>query len=281
MLTLQEQLDRLIQRKGEQDSLVQMLRNQIVAQSSGKTFQELYLTGSVNKESTPIGDCLKKESPSRLNEVSQIPAESQQDQGKLILNSNSLGVQITEEFEKDFAIILKGLTSKRKGKKYAEALTKLNSMIDESWLSDAGDRIGDGIPLNYLQSLLSDQHLSEMEGLEDEQIDKISNKQRLKFARNILFSIEESLDADICPGYWVLEVHGFKASFFLGYSVTGYSFSGIEWEDYGAFQTKSDFEDHIRIVDGMAINNKLSLSGKTLGFFDLSDSQILTSLWLT
>jgi hypothetical protein len=281
MSTLQEQLDRLIQRKGEQDPLVQMLRNQIQAEKSGKTFQELYLSGSVKKESTPVRDNLKKESTTKLNDVSRIPSESQQIQGKLILNSNSLGVQITEEFETDFAIILKGLTSKRKGKKYAEVLTNLNSMIDESWLSDAGDRIGDGIPLNYLQSLLSDQHLSEMEGLDDEQIDKISNKQRLKFARNILSSIEESLDADICPGYWVLEVHGFNASFFLGYSVTGYSFSGIEWKDYGAFLTQSDFEDHIRLVDGMAINNKLSLSGKTLAFFDLSDRQILSSLWVT
>ena len=50
MLTLQEQLDRLIQRKGEQDPLVQMLRNQITAEKSGKTFQDLYLTGSVKKQ---------------------------------------------------------------------------------------------------------------------------------------------------------------------------------------------------------------------------------------
>jgi len=47
MSTLQEQLDRLIKRKGEQDPLVQVLRNQIAAERSGKGFQELYLTGSV------------------------------------------------------------------------------------------------------------------------------------------------------------------------------------------------------------------------------------------
>ena len=50
MSTLQEQLDRLIQRKGEDSPLVQMLRNQITAEKSGKTFQELYLTGSVKKQ---------------------------------------------------------------------------------------------------------------------------------------------------------------------------------------------------------------------------------------
>ena len=47
MSTLQEQLDRLIKRKGEQDPLVQALRNQIQAEKSGKSFQELCLTGSV------------------------------------------------------------------------------------------------------------------------------------------------------------------------------------------------------------------------------------------
>ena len=50
MSTLQEQLDRLIKRKGEQDPLVQTLRNQIMAEQSGKNFQELYLTGSVAKK---------------------------------------------------------------------------------------------------------------------------------------------------------------------------------------------------------------------------------------
>jgi hypothetical protein len=50
MSTLQEQLDRLIKRKGEQDPLVQMLRNQIEAEKSGKTFQELYLAGAVAGE---------------------------------------------------------------------------------------------------------------------------------------------------------------------------------------------------------------------------------------
>jgi len=51
MSTLQEQLDRLIKRKGEQDPLVQLLRNQIAAERSGKGFQELYLTGAVSKDS--------------------------------------------------------------------------------------------------------------------------------------------------------------------------------------------------------------------------------------
>ena len=51
MSTLKEQLDRLIKRKGEQDPLVQVLRNQIAAEISGKGVQERYLTGTVSTSS--------------------------------------------------------------------------------------------------------------------------------------------------------------------------------------------------------------------------------------
>ena len=50
MSTLQEQLARAIQKRGENSPVAQILRNQIQAQKSGKTFQELYLTGSVKKQ---------------------------------------------------------------------------------------------------------------------------------------------------------------------------------------------------------------------------------------
>jgi len=49
MSSLQEQLEREIQKRGEQSPVAQMLRNQIEAEKSGKTFQELYLTRSVAK----------------------------------------------------------------------------------------------------------------------------------------------------------------------------------------------------------------------------------------
>jgi hypothetical protein len=50
MLTLQEMLDEEIKLEGENSPLVQMLRNQIEAEKSGKTSQELYLTGSVKRQ---------------------------------------------------------------------------------------------------------------------------------------------------------------------------------------------------------------------------------------
>jgi hypothetical protein len=47
MYTLEEMLEMEIKENGESSPLVQMLRNQIVAERSGKNFQELYITGSV------------------------------------------------------------------------------------------------------------------------------------------------------------------------------------------------------------------------------------------
>ena len=42
MLTLQQQLERELKENGESDPVVQMLRNQITAEQSGKNFRELY-----------------------------------------------------------------------------------------------------------------------------------------------------------------------------------------------------------------------------------------------
>jgi hypothetical protein len=51
MLTLEEILKEQVERLGNDHPAVQMLRNQIIAEKSGKNFQELSVTGSVMKES--------------------------------------------------------------------------------------------------------------------------------------------------------------------------------------------------------------------------------------
>lgn len=48
MSTLQEQLAREIQKRGENSPVAQMLRNQIMAEQSGKNLRELYTSGSVS-----------------------------------------------------------------------------------------------------------------------------------------------------------------------------------------------------------------------------------------
>ncbi len=50
MRTLEEMLREREQRLGKDHPALQMLRNQITAEKSGKTFQDLYLTGSVKKQ---------------------------------------------------------------------------------------------------------------------------------------------------------------------------------------------------------------------------------------
>ena len=48
MATLQEQLDRVIERHGENSKVAQAIRNQILAERSNKSFKDLYTSGSVN-----------------------------------------------------------------------------------------------------------------------------------------------------------------------------------------------------------------------------------------
>jgi hypothetical protein len=48
MTTLQEQLERVIERHGENSKVAQAIRNQILAERSNKSFKELYTSGSVN-----------------------------------------------------------------------------------------------------------------------------------------------------------------------------------------------------------------------------------------
>lgn len=50
MLTLEELLKERVQRLGRDHPAVQMLQNQITAEKSSKTFQELYLTDSVKNQ---------------------------------------------------------------------------------------------------------------------------------------------------------------------------------------------------------------------------------------
>ena len=49
MLTLEEMLKDREERLGQDHPAVQMLRNQIAAEKSGKTLQEVYVTGSLKK----------------------------------------------------------------------------------------------------------------------------------------------------------------------------------------------------------------------------------------
>jgi hypothetical protein len=50
MYTLEEQLADLIKRRGPNAASIPFLRAQIAAQKSGKTFEQMFVTGSVSRQ---------------------------------------------------------------------------------------------------------------------------------------------------------------------------------------------------------------------------------------
>lgn len=53
MSTLKEQLEREVQKRGQNSPVAQLLRNQIAAEQKGKSFQELYLQKPAEQEDNP------------------------------------------------------------------------------------------------------------------------------------------------------------------------------------------------------------------------------------
>ena len=49
MNSLQEQLDQEVQKRGQDSRVAQQIRNQIAAEKTGKSAQDLYITGSVER----------------------------------------------------------------------------------------------------------------------------------------------------------------------------------------------------------------------------------------
>jgi hypothetical protein len=260
MSTLQAQLGRLIKRKGEQDPLVQMLRIQIEAQKSGKTSEELYMNGEDERPS----------SNANQPNISVLPFEG----------ARLGGVLVQGELLKSYERVLRGLKTKRKTKNFYKCLGDLFNAIDESLLNDVGDPIGNGMPIHYLQMHINHQGMADMLGLEEAQLQKFTKSAKANFARSRITSLESDYDADICPGYWLLPVTSNSESrFFLGYSVTGYSFSGIEWRQEGAFLSKADFIKKVCCESEMLFENCLCIKGGPSSIEKIDDPTLLRLVW--
>ncbi len=131
MSTLQEQLDRLIQRKGEQAPLVQILRDQIAAEKSGKNFYQLYK--SRGEEPEPPKP--------KTSGVTTVP----------IVRSGPQGFHVAGELLPAFEDVLRGLTGKRKTKSFGQSIAELEDVVDESDLADVGNIVDIGLPIHSLQ----------------------------------------------------------------------------------------------------------------------------------
>lgn len=260
MNTLQEQLDRLIKRKGEQDPLVQMLRNQITAENSGKSFFDLY--SSRAEETKPL--------KTYQSDVSVLPRQGDWPGGVLVQG----------ELLKSFERVLRGLKTKRKTNIFYGNVDELYNAIDEGYLNDVGDPIGNGMPIYYLQTHISDQGMSDMLGLEEDELLTLTQSAKVKFARERIKSLESDYDADICPGYWLLPVtSNGEDRFFLGYSVTGYSFSGIEWRQEGAFLSQADFIRKVCCQSKMFFEKSLCVKGVPTSLEEIDDLTLLRLIW--
>lgn len=258
MSTLQEQLDRLIKQKGEHDPLVQALRNQILAERTGKTFRELYtgVAPAATKKPVEAG-------------LAPLPLRGR----------SPRGFRVDGELLPAFHRVMRGLTSKRKTKLFYEAVADLSAGVDESVIADVGDRVGDGLPLYYIRTYISDQAMLDMLGLEEDQLYRITKAEKVSFARERLETLQSETDADQCPGFWLVPVTDDQSIVYLGYSITGYSFSGIEWKDEGVFISEEDFTKHICCHRKMLFDGRICVQGNMTPVDQLSDSTLMRLLW--
>jgi hypothetical protein len=260
MRTLQEQLDDLIKRKGEKDPVVQMLRNQITAEKSDKSFYELYASRA---------------------EGAEPPKTSQPDISVLPFKGDwPGGVLFQGELLKSFERVLRGLKTRRKTNIFYGNVDELFNGIEEGYLNDVGDPIGNGMPIHYLQTHISEQGMADMLGLQEDELLTLTPSAKVKFARERIKSLESDYDADICPGYWLLPVtSNSEDRFFLGYSVTGYSFSGIEWRQEGAFLSEADFIKKVCCESKMFFENCLCVKGVPTRVEKIDDTTLLRLIW--
>ncbi|MDA8533964.1 hypothetical protein N9K41_02950, partial [Burkholderiaceae bacterium] len=94
-----------------------------------------------------------------------------------------------EEMLTLFGDVIEGLMSKIEVGVYGASLAELISYIDQSDIYDHADHIDVGLPLHYLRTHLCDQGMAEMLGLEEEQVRRMSEVEKAKFARERLESL--------------------------------------------------------------------------------------------
>ena len=144
-------------------------------------------------------------------------------------------------------------------------------ILIEHWDGDV-DPIAWGIRLDRIEHHLSDQELSECNGIE---LDKITNADRIIYARELLVNAASEPDADFSPAFMGKEVKNAEGvSALVVLSVTGYSFSGVDTNYCGVFQSLDDFKKDAH-SKGYILSDEISDVEDTRLF---SDQQIL-DLW--
>jgi hypothetical protein len=116
-------------------------------------------------------------------------------------------------------------------------------------------------------------------GISEEACSRVTKGERAKFARDRLLPMQSSTDADLCPGFWSLRVTDGQSHFLLGFSVAGYSFSGVEWRQEGAFLSEADFIKKVCCESKMLFENCLCVKGVPTPVEKIDDATLLRLIW--
>ena len=135
------------------------------------------------------------------------------------------------------------------------------------------DYITNRISLDGLQSQFNDEYLSESEGIE---IEEITDRERIDFARELIVVETSDFDSDFSPAFRggiIKSTDGLDA--WIVFSVTGYSFSGTEISFKGFFTSEEAFRISER-GGGDLLTDEVDTIEGTEKF--VSDKDILT-IW--
>jgi hypothetical protein len=165
------------------------------------------------------------------------------------------------------------------GHRVDETVAALADHVDDSVLAEFGDRVGDGIPLDYLRLHISDQGMADLLGLDDADLKRVTKAEKAGFARETLRALQSDTDADLCPGLWLVPITDGQSTIYLGFSVRGYSFSGVERQAEGAFLAESDFVAYVCCTLGMLFCGQLCVDGVPVSAEQIDDSTLLRLVW--
>ena len=135
------------------------------------------------------------------------------------------------------------------------------------------DYITNRISLDGLQSQFNDEYLSESEGIE---IEEITDRERIDFARELIVVETSDFDSDFSPAFRggiIKSTDGLDA--WIVFAVTGYSFSGTEISFKGFFTSEEAFRISER-GGGDLLTDEVDTIEGTEKF--VSDKDILT-IW--
>lgn len=135
------------------------------------------------------------------------------------------------------------------------------------------DYITNRISLESLQSQFNDQYLSESEGIE---IEEINDSKRIDFARERIVVETSDFDSDFSPAFrgGIIKSTD-ELDAWIVFSVTGYSFSGIEISFEGFFTSEEAFRASER-GGGDLLTDEVDTMDGTKKF--VSDEDIL-AIW--